>query len=302
MATKPILNLPEWASTEPIGANVIEPTQRKTTGYTKNLQGIPEKPTYQELNFLLKSNYEWTQYLENVTDEINLITVTAGEALSANDVIRLSGGMAYKAYSTREIGLYGVVGFVTQATAINDVAIIAVRYWNGFSGLSAGNDYYIDTNGTIGTQGVFQLYPKYFKIGTAINSTTILINFEERSEFRQHFNMIKEITANTPTQMFQCQINDTGLTEGILKIKSVAVSGAGFADGVEKAIVWRGYDADFQVRDNIDIIPEDPTSINTITYSISGGIITFSLEVSYTVYMMIVCENTSKVEMIFTEL
>lgn len=232
----------------------------------------------------------------------NYITVTAGEALTANDVIRLSGGMAYKAYSTREIGLYGVVGFVTQTTAINDPAIIAVRYWNGFSGLIAGNDYYIDTNGTIGTESVFVVYPKYFKIGTAISSTTILINFEERSEFEQNFSMIKQITANTPTQMFKCQINDTGYTEGILKIKSIAVSGGGFADGVEKAIVWRGYDADFQVRDNIDIIPEDPVAINTITYTISGGIITFSLEVSYTLWMTIVCENTSKVEMIFTEL
>lgn len=175
MATKPILNLPEWASTEPVGTNVIEPTSRKTTGYTKNLQGIPEKPTYQELNFLLKSNYEWTQYLEDATDEINLITVTAGEALTANDVVRLSGGSAYKADSSSESDILGIVGIVTQTTAINDPAIIAVRYWNGFNGLSVGSIYYVGTSGSITTTK-----PSIaFEVGIAVSSTQINLNLNK---------------------------------------------------------------------------------------------------------------------------
>jgi len=172
MATKPTLNLPEWASSEPVGTNVIEPTSRKTTGYTKNLQGIPEKPTYQELNFLLKSNYEWTQYLEDATDEINLITVTAGEALTANDAIRLSGGLAYKADDSTSSGVANVIGFVTQTTALNDPATIAVRYWNGFSGLNAGNRYYIGASGAITDTPTGYIG----SIGIAINATTIYLD------------------------------------------------------------------------------------------------------------------------------
>ena len=68
MATKPTINLPQWASSEAIGLNVVEPVARKTTGYTAT-DGVPEKPTYQEINFLFKSIYEWLEYLETLTDE-----------------------------------------------------------------------------------------------------------------------------------------------------------------------------------------------------------------------------------------
>jgi hypothetical protein len=72
MATKPSINKPDWANSEPIGANVTEPTARKTTGYV-TAGGIPEKPTYQELNFLFKSITEWVAYFEQLTDEEKVV-------------------------------------------------------------------------------------------------------------------------------------------------------------------------------------------------------------------------------------
>lgn len=70
MATKPTINKPDWANAEDIGTNVTEPIARKATGFIK-AGGIPEKPTYQELNFLFKTISEWITYLETFTDELD---------------------------------------------------------------------------------------------------------------------------------------------------------------------------------------------------------------------------------------
>lgn len=177
MATKPTLNLPQWASSEPIGSNVIEPTSRKTTGYTKNLQGIPEKPTYQELNFLLKSNYEWTQYYENYTDELNEFTITAGENLTANDCVRISGGQLFKADNTTPAGVASVVGQVKDTTSTGQVATVAFRYYDGNTGLTVGAKYYVGVSGAItATKPSIA-----FELGIAVSSTRI--NFTLNQDF-----------------------------------------------------------------------------------------------------------------------
>jgi len=302
MATKPTLNLPEWASTEPVGTNVIEPTSRKTTGYTKNLQGIPEKPTYQELNFLLKSNYEWTQYLEDATDAINYITVTAGEALTANDVVRLSGGLAYKADNTTEGGITAVVGIVTQTTAINDPAIIAVRYWNGFSGLTAGETYYVGTTGGLTTQSFNSTVSRPLIVGTGITSSLLLINIKEHQNYKQYNSYKKSVLAATPTPMVSVQINAGGYTEGIIKIQSIRHGGTNNAEAIEKAYIVKGFSGDFQILSTVNIIPEDATFYNRITTSITSGVCTFSVEVAHNNDMVFVINSTLSADLIITNL
>lgn len=177
MATKPTLNLPEWASSEAIGTNVIEPVARKTTGYTST-NGVPEKPTYQELNFLLKSNYEWTQYLEGVTDEINSITATAGENLIAGDVLRISSGQAFKADNTTEGGVTAIVGVCNTTVSSGGTVKIDYGYYDGFSSLTAGTTYYVSTSG-----GITSTKPSsfVFEIGIAVSTTRINFSFNNKS-------------------------------------------------------------------------------------------------------------------------
>ena len=123
----------------------------------------------------------------NDDTKTNYITVTAGEALTANDVVRLSGGLAYKADNTSEGGITAVVGVVTQTTAINDPAIIAVRYWNGFSGLTAGETYYVGTTGGLTTQSFNSTVSRPLIVGTAISSSLLLINIKEHQNYKQYY-------------------------------------------------------------------------------------------------------------------
>jgi len=64
MTVKPTINKIDWANTEPIGTNVIEPTTRKSTGFQK-IGGIPEKALYEEFNFMLKSLTEWVEFFDS---------------------------------------------------------------------------------------------------------------------------------------------------------------------------------------------------------------------------------------------
>jgi hypothetical protein len=184
MATKPTLNLPQWASTEPIGTNVVEPVARKTTGYTAT-NGVPEKPTYQELNFLLKANYEWTQYLETITDESKQFTITAGENLSAGDVVRISGGDAFKADNTTSTGITDVVGINVQTVTSGNTAEIAYRFYDAFASLTVGTTYYLGVSG-----GITSTRPVEYQVqlGVAVSTTRINLDIQNINNYVSAYN------------------------------------------------------------------------------------------------------------------
>jgi hypothetical protein len=172
MTSKPLLNKPEWASSEPVGANVIEPTAHKTTGFIQT-GGLPEKPSYQELNYLFKSTYDWFSYLETITDEIKEFTITAGEDLNAGDVVRISGGDAFKADNTTLAGITDVVGINVQTVTVGNVAEIAYGFYDDFSALTVGETYYVGVSG-----GITSTRPIEYQVELGVAVSTNRINLD----------------------------------------------------------------------------------------------------------------------------
>jgi hypothetical protein len=178
MATKPTLNLPEWASSEAIGTNVVEPVTRKTTGYTAT-SGVPEKPTYQEINFLFKSIYEWLEYLEIATDESKEYTITCGEDLSAGDIVRISGGQAFKADNTTEAGITAVAGVNVNAVTSGNNATIAYGFYDAFTALTVGTTYYVGVGG-----GITNTLPATYQVELGVAVSTTRINLDVKSKYQ----------------------------------------------------------------------------------------------------------------------
>lgn len=176
MTNKPTINKPEWATTEAIGPNVIEPTAHKTTGFIQQ-SGIPEKPSYQELNYLFKSTYEWFEYLETITDEAKEYIIPCGEDLAAGDIIRISGGQAFKADNTTEAGITAVAGVNVNAVTSGNNATIAYGYYDAFSSLTVGTTYYVGVSG-----GITSTLPATYQVRLGVAVSTTRINLDIKND------------------------------------------------------------------------------------------------------------------------
>ena len=179
MTNKPTINKPEWATTEAIGPNVIEPTAHKTTGFIQQ-SGIPEKPSYQELNYLFKSTYEWFEYLETITDESKEYIIPCGEDLAAGDIIRISGGQAFKADNTTEAGITAVAGVNVNAVTSGNNATIAYGYYDAFTALTVGTTYYVGVSG-----GITSTRPVEYQVqlGVAVSTTRINLDIQNINNY-----------------------------------------------------------------------------------------------------------------------
>lgn len=103
-------------------------------------------------------------------------TITAGENLTAGDVVRISGGQAYKADNSTSGGITAVVGVCNTTVSSGGTVKIDYGFYNSFSSLTAGTAYYIGTSGAI-TSTKPSLYP--VEIGRAVSATRINLNFRE---------------------------------------------------------------------------------------------------------------------------
>ena len=103
-------------------------------------------------------------------------TITAGENLSAGDVVRISGGQAYKADNTSSAGITAVVGVCNTTVSSGQTVKIDYGFYNSFSSLTAGTIYYIGTSGAI-TSTKPSLYP--VEVGRAVSATRINLNVRE---------------------------------------------------------------------------------------------------------------------------
>ena len=103
-------------------------------------------------------------------------TGTTGESVTAGDVLRLDGGLLYKATVTSSDGVTGVVGISTTTTAAGLTATVAGDYYSSFSGLTVGATYYVGLNGAKTTTE----HPEYpLQIGIAVSATRLNINIQE---------------------------------------------------------------------------------------------------------------------------
>ena len=103
-------------------------------------------------------------------------TGTTGESVTAGDILRLSGGLLYKATNATSSGVTGVVGVATTTTASGLTATVASDYYSSFSALTVGATYYVGVNGAKVTTEPAE-YP--LVLGTAVSATRLNINIQE---------------------------------------------------------------------------------------------------------------------------
>ena len=99
-----------------------------------------------------------------------------GESVTAGDILRLSGGLLYKATNATSAGVTGVVGVSTTTTASGLTATVASDYYSSFSSLTVGATYYVGVNGAKVTTEPTE-YP--ITIGTAVSATRLNISIQE---------------------------------------------------------------------------------------------------------------------------
>jgi hypothetical protein len=113
-------------------------------------------------------------------------TITAGENLAAGDILRISGGQAYKADNTTFAGITAVVGVCNTTVSSGSTVKIDYGFYNSFSSLTAGTKYYVGTSG-----GLTSTKPEYAcEVGTAVSATRINIQIK---------NVEGAVTSWTPT-------------------------------------------------------------------------------------------------------
>lgn len=103
-------------------------------------------------------------------------TGTTGESIDAGDIVRLSGGLLYKATNATSAGVTGVVGVSTTTTASGLTATVASDYYSSFSSLTVGATYYVGVDGEKVTTEPAE-YPVV--LGTAVSATRLNINIQE---------------------------------------------------------------------------------------------------------------------------
>lgn len=119
-----------------------------------------------------------TSYVGIPSDQFS--TITAGENLTAGDVVRISGGQAFKADNTTNAGITSVVGVCNTTVSSGGTVKIDYGFYNSFSSLTTGTVYYVGTSGGI-TSTKPTNYP--LEIGTAVSATRININIKEPNRF-----------------------------------------------------------------------------------------------------------------------
>lgn len=133
----------------------------------------------QSVTWLTSGNYDVT--FQNVTATTftglpgETFTLTAGEDISAGNIVRISGGQALKATNASRAGITSVVGVASETiTSGNDIKI-AYKNYDGFSGLTLGTTYYVGVDGAVtATKPSFGM-----EIGTAVSTSRINIEIKE---------------------------------------------------------------------------------------------------------------------------
>lgn len=126
--------------------------------------------------YLTDGNYDFT--VNSITGDVRKTfeTLTAGENLTAGDVVRISSGQVYKADNTTSAGITSVVGVCKTTVSSGGTVTIDYGFYDSFSALTAGSVYYIGTSGAI-TVTKPSLYP--VEIGRAVSASRINFNFRE---------------------------------------------------------------------------------------------------------------------------
>jgi microcystin-dependent protein len=106
----------------------------------------------------------------------NSFTATAGETITAGDVVRWSGGQIFRATNASSAGVTSLAGIASTTTVTGQTVTVVRDYYNSLSGLTAGTTYYVGVDGAVVTTEP-AAYP--VEIGFASSTTQLNIRFKE---------------------------------------------------------------------------------------------------------------------------
>ena len=133
----------------------------------------------QNITWLTSGNYDMTFQTVTASSFVGLPTetfaLTAGEDISAGNVVRISAGQARKATNASEEGITSVVGIATQTVTSGSSVNIAYKNYESFSGLTLGAIYYVGVDGAI-TSTAPEI--RTVQIGTAVSASRINLNIK----------------------------------------------------------------------------------------------------------------------------
>lgn len=153
--------------------------------------------------YLTDGNYDFTinSLTGNVTGDVRkqFATLTAGENLTAGDVVRIDSGQVYKADNTTFPGITAVVGVCNTTVSSGGTVTIDYGFYNSFSSLTEGTKYYVGTSG-----GLTSTKPEYAcEVGVAVSSNRINIEIK---------NVEGAVTTWTPTYSAKGSMTFTSVT------------------------------------------------------------------------------------------
>tara|TARA_R110002020_G_scaffold28797_4_gene91394 strand:- start:708 stop:1676 length:969 start_codon:yes stop_codon:yes gene_type:complete len=134
----------------------------------------------QLVTYLTNGNYDVTFSSVSATNFTGLPTTTftlvAGEDINEKDILRMYGGLAYKATNANSAGITNIIGVATTTTAAAGTVTIGFDYFSSFTGLTANTKYFIGVDGAL-TATEPSEYP--YEVGTAVSTTRINFNLYE---------------------------------------------------------------------------------------------------------------------------
>lgn len=128
----------------------------------------------QAISWLTSGNYDMTFQNITATTYTGLPTetfnLTAGEDITAGNVVRISSGNAYKATNENDNGTKGIVGIATQSVTSGSTVAITNQFYEGYNGLIVGEYYYVGVDGAL-----TRINPQYnsFIIGVAVSTNRL---------------------------------------------------------------------------------------------------------------------------------
>lgn len=156
----------------------------KWTGTRKFNQTDWDQNVDKTVEILANGNYDLnvaqitaTNYVGVPSDQFS--TLTAGENLSAGDVLRISGGQLFKADNGSEAGITDVVGVCNTTVSSGGTVKVDYGFFDGFSSLVVGTTYYVGTSGALTSS---KPASNALVIGVAVSTTRINFEFSASRE------------------------------------------------------------------------------------------------------------------------
>ena len=132
-----------------------------------------------------------------------------------------------------------------------------------------------------------------------INFDANKLSFLDR---RHLYTYDKTLSASTTTDIIKIQSTSSGFHGAIVTVSSVRKSGSGSVYSARKTFALHLYSGNVIVTSTIDNIPQNSTFFNTIGTSISGGELTFTLNIAQANTMTLILDIDSYTPMTITNL